>query len=134
MASARVVDVLSIKMPTQVGLTARVAEALKKAGVDITSLCAWESEGEATFQFTVDDVAAAAQVFQAMDVELTKRTAVQVTMPHRAGALQEVAEKVAQGGLNISHLYATASPGMDEAVVIMFTEDDARAAEVASLA
>ncbi len=38
---------------------------------------------------------------------------------------------MAQGGLNISHLYATASPGMDEAVVIMFTEDDARAAEIA---
>jgi hypothetical protein len=128
MPSAQVVDVLSIEMPTQVGLTARVAEALKKAEVDITSLCAWESEGKATFQFTVDDVT---RVFQAMDVEMTKRTAVQVTMPHRAGALQEVAEKVAQGGLNISHLYATASPGMDEAVVIMFTEDDARAAEIA---
>jgi hypothetical protein len=123
MSNARLTEQLVCSMPTRVGLLADVAEAISQAGVNIIAISAYERDGEGKFLMVTDDNAKATAALARLSAQIRARGVVAVEMPNKVGALDEVARKVAEAGVNIDYIYGTGG-GADSATVVFATDDD----------
>ena len=123
MKNARVITQLVCAMPTKVGLLADIAEALAAADVNVTAMCAYESDDRGEFMLVTSDNAKATQALEAMGGEVTTQSAVAVDMPDRPGALAEVARAIGDAGINIQYTYGSTTQ-QESATIIFSTADD----------
>jgi hypothetical protein len=126
---------LTAKLESRVGLLAAISSRLGEAGVNIGALIAYEMEGEGEFTLVCSDTTAAAEVLRGFGAEIEEESAVSVEMENQPGALAEVSEKIAEAGVNIEYVYATAcgdTCGCTHATVVFHTDDDSRAFEALS--
>jgi len=123
MSTGRLTEQLVCSMPTRVGLLADVAEALREAGVNIMAISAYERDGKGKFLMVTDDNVKATAALARLNAEVRARAVVAVEMPNRVGALDEVARKIAEAGVNIDYIYGTGG-GAETATVIFATDED----------
>ncbi len=126
MAKAKKVKQLSFTLPTRAGLLADVTDALAKAKVNITAICAYEMAKNAYFMLTTDSAARARKCLAFLRIGLEEEDVVVVEMPNKVGELQRVAKKVADAGINIDYMYGTAATGKSSTCVFK-TSDDKKA-------
>jgi hypothetical protein len=129
MAKARKVKEISFTMADKVGLLSGVTTAIAKAKVNITAICAYAMENSATFMLTTDSNAKAKKALAPLGVAVEEADVVEVEMPNKSGELQKVARKIADGGIDIEYMYATAGKGKT-ATCIFKTADDVKAIKV----
>jgi len=127
--AVRVETQLVCSMPSRVGLLADIAEALRKAGVNITAFSAYERDGEAKFLMVTSDNAKATEALGRLNAKVREKSVVAVDMPNKPGALEEITKKIAEAGINIEYSYGTAGAA-DVATVVLKTADDAKAASL----
>jgi hypothetical protein len=126
MAKARKIKQLSFTMPNKVGLLSEISTALTSAKVNMVGLCAYEMYNEAYFMLVTDSTKKAKKVLAKIGVKVREEDAVITEMPNKAGALQKVAKKIADAGININYLYGTAGTGRFSMCVLK-TSDDRKA-------
>jgi hypothetical protein len=129
MAKARRVKQLSFTMPNKVGLLAEVSSAISGAGVNITSIWAYEVDGNANFVLIADSNAKAKRALAKMGIEVKEEDVVSVEMPNKPGELEKVAKKLSDAGINVNYLYGTTGSGKS-CVCIFKTSDNAKAVRV----
>jgi hypothetical protein len=126
MAKAKKVKQLSLFLPDRVGLLAEVSALIAKAKVNISAICAYQSEDKAQFLIVAESNAKAKKALAALGVEVKEEDVVCVEMPNNAGELARVAGKLADAGVNINFSWATAFVGKTSAWVIK-TSNNAKA-------
>jgi hypothetical protein len=126
MAKARKVKEISFTMPNRVGLLSGVTTAIAGAKVNITAICAYAMENRATFMLTTDSNAKAKKALVPLGVAVEEKDVVEIEVPNKSGELQKVAKKIADGGIDIEYMYATAGKGKT-ATCIFKTADDQNA-------
>ena len=126
MAKAKKIKHLSFMMPDRAGRLSEVTTALNNAKVNITAICAYGMQGEATFMFAADSIAKAKKALAPLRVDIKEYDVVSVEMPNKPGELQKVAKKIGDAGINILYLYGTTVTGR-AASCIFATSDDAKA-------
>ena len=124
MIAARLERQLVASMPARMGLLAEASGALKGAGVNITAISAYERDGVAKFLLVTGDVARAAATLGALGADVSERTAVAITLPDEPGALQDVASRISEAGINIFYVYGTGDESAERATIIFKTADD----------
>ncbi len=129
MAKARKVKEISFNMSNKVGLLSEVTTAVAGAKVNITSICAYAFENDATFMLTTDSNAKAKKALTPLGVTIEEKDVVAVEVPNKPGELQKVAKKIADGGIDIEYMYATAGKGKT-ATCVFKTADDSKAVRV----
>jgi len=129
MAKARKVKEISFTMSDKVGLLSEVTTAVAKAKVNITAICAYAMENSATFMLTTDSNTKAKKALAPLSVTIEEADVVEVEVPNKSGELQKVAKKIADGGIDIQYMYATAGKGKT-ATCIFKTADDVKAIKV----
>ncbi len=120
---------IKASMPDEVGRLAGVTAALKEEGVNILALCAWTEDGTGKLLMVTDANEKACARVQGMAGECGWAECVCVKAPNTPGALHDVATKLADAGINIEIVYATAGDAA-EATLVLFTGDNAKAAEL----
>jgi len=115
-------------MPTRIGALADVTRALADAGVDIEGIGAYDKDGRGEFMLVVSDNAAGASALRAIGAEVTEKPVILVEVDNTAGALAEIAEKVAAADINVSWVYASAAG--PRATIVLRTSDNERAVEL----
>jgi hypothetical protein len=123
MTVARMTKEIIAVVPARVGLLADVTEAIKVAGVNITAVSAYERDGQGKFLLVTDDNDAASKALARLNADVREKDVVVVELPDRPGALEEVARKVAEAGINIEYTFGTVGPG-GVARVVLKTSDD----------
>ncbi len=126
MAKAKKVKQLSFMMPDRAGLLSDITTALSNSKVNISNICAYGMEGQATFMLTTDSNAKAKKAIAPLGVELKEEDVLVVEMSNKPGELQKVAKKLADAGINILYMYGTTTGGRT-ASGIMVTSNDAQA-------
>ncbi len=126
MAKAKKMKHLQFMMPDKAGQLAEVTTALASARVNISAICAYGMEGEATFMFAADSPAKAKKALARLGVEVKEYDVVSAEMSNKPGELQKIAKKIGDAGINIMYMYGTTAPGRS-AACIMATSDDAAA-------
>ena len=126
MAKGRKVKEISFTMSNKVGLLSEVTRAVAGAKVNITSICAYAMENNAYFMLTTDSNTKAKRALEPMGVLIEERDVVEIEVPDKPGELQKIAKKIAEAGIDIEYMYATASSGKKETCIFM-TADNPKA-------
>jgi hypothetical protein len=129
MAKGRKVKQLSFTLPTRAGLLSDVTDALAKARVNITAICAYEMAKNAYFMLTTDSPARARKCLTFLRIGLEEEDVVVVEVPNKVGELQKVARRISEAGINIDYMYGTAAAGRSSTCVFK-TSDDKKAVKV----
>ena len=129
MAKARKVKEISFTMPNKVGLLSEVTTAIAGAKVNITAICAYAMENSAYFMLTTDSNAKAKKTLAPLGVEIEEEDVVAVELPNKSGELEKVAKRMADAGIDIEYMYATAG-GSKTATCIFKTADDKKTIKV----
>ena len=129
MAKARRVKEISFTMPNKVGLLSEVTAAIAGAKVNISTICAYAMENSATFMLTTDSNAKAKKALAPFGVTIEEQDVVAAEVPNKPGELQKVAKRIADGGIDIEYMYATAGKGKT-AICAFKTADDSKAVKV----
>jgi hypothetical protein len=109
---------LTLSLESKPGVLAKICRALADAGVNITALCAAEAAGRGKIRMVVSDPARAREALKAAGLRCGEEPALALTMEDHPGALARVAEKLAQGRINIKCAYATTAGGGHATVVL----------------
>ena len=128
MANARRAREISFTMPNKVGLLSEVTTAIAKAKVNITAICAYGMENNAFFMLTTNSNAKAKKALTPLGMAIEEKDVVEVEMPNKPGELQKVAKKIADAGIDIAYVYATAGGG--KTTCVFRSADDQRAIKV----
>jgi hypothetical protein len=129
MAKARKAKEISFTMPNKVGLLSEVTTAIAGAKVNITALCAYAMENSAYFMLTANSNAKAKKALAPLGAAIEERDVVEVEMPNKPGELQKVATRIADAGIDIEYMYATAGKGKT-ATCVFKTADDQKTIKV----
>jgi hypothetical protein len=125
MAKAKKTKEISFTMPDKVGLLSEVTTAIAGARVNIAAICAYAMENSAYFMLTADSTAKAKKALAPLGVAIDERDVVEVEIPNKPGELQ----KIADAGIDIEYMYATAGKGKT-ATCVLKTADDQKAMRV----
>jgi hypothetical protein len=110
---------LTVSAQSKPGVLAKVCDAVARAGVNITALCAAESSGRGRIRLVVSDPARAKQALTAAKIRCGEEPALLLSLDDRPGALAAVAARLASAKINIKCAYATvASAGAPAQVVV----------------
>lgn len=129
MAKARKVKEIGFTMPNKVGLLSEITTAIAGAKVNITAICAYGMENTAYFMLTTDGNAKAKKALSPLGVAIEEKDVVEVEVLDKPGELQKVAKKIADAGIDIEYMYATASSGKKETCIFM-TSDNSKTVKV----
>jgi hypothetical protein len=129
MAKARKVREISFTMQNKVGLLWEVTAAIAGAKINITAICAYGMENTAYFMLTTDSNAKAKKALAPLGFGIEEKDVVEVEVPDKPRELQKVVKKVADAGIDIEYMYATASSGKTETCIFM-TSDNKKAIKV----
>jgi hypothetical protein len=129
MAKARKSKEISFSTGDRVGLLSEVTAAITRAKVNITAICAYAMENEGYFMLTTDSNARAKKALTPFGAEVEENEVVEVELANKPGELQKVAKKIADGGIDIEYMYATAGAGKTVTCVFK-TADDKKAIRI----
>jgi len=123
MTRARKVKEISFTMSNKVGLLSEVAAAITGAKVNIAAICAYAMENSATFMLTTDSNAKAKKALTALGITIEEKDVVAAEVPDKPGELQKVARRIADAGIDIEYMFATAGKGKTATCVFKTTDD-----------
>jgi hypothetical protein len=129
MAKARKAKEMSFTMPNKAGLLSEVSRAIAGAGVNITAICAYAMGNTAYFMLTTASNVKAKKALEPWGVLIEERDVVEVELLNRPGELQKVAKRIADAGIDIEYMYATAGAGKSTTCVFK-TANDMKAIKV----
>ncbi len=100
---------ITVALVNRPGTLLRACEALGRAGVNIDGACGYVSDHLGVFHVLVEDAERARRTLLNADLEIREERSVLVTpVENRPGAAAAVLRRVAEAGVNIDLLYATA--------------------------
>jgi hypothetical protein len=109
---------ITVSLESKPGVLAKLCRTLADAGINITAIHAAEAAGRGKIKLLVDDPARAKDALKAAKYRTSEEPALTLTLDDRPGALAGVAEKLAQGKVNIKSAYATTAGGGRSMVVL----------------
>lgn len=117
----------SVTLANQPGQLATLARKLSDAGVHIQSLAAIGSDSESLVRLMPDDDDATRRVLHASGLHFEERLVLDTFLPDEPGALAEVAQRLADAGVNIESIYLLHSNA--EGLHFAVTVDDPQLAQ-----
>jgi hypothetical protein len=123
MAKARKAKEISFTMPNKAGLLSGVSRAISGASVNITAICAYAMGDTAYFMLTTASNVKTKKALESWGVAIEERDVVEVELLNRPGELQKVAKRIADAGIDIEYMYATAGAGKSTTCVFKTTND-----------
>ena len=129
MAKAKRSKQLSFALANRVGLLSIVSTALSDAKINMHAICAYGMGKQAYFMVVTDKNAKAKKALGKLKKNVAEEDVISVEMPNRVGALQKVAKKIADAGIDIIYMYGTAGTGK-ASICVFKTVDDTKAIKV----
>ena len=126
---AQVCKHIEAEVSDKIGRLAEVTDKLKDAGVNIVALLAWVEDGTGKLRMAVDDTDKACAAVSDMMDKCECGEVVCASVPNRPGALNKIAHKLAEAGIAVHCVYATAGNGT-QATIALVTDDNAKAARI----
>jgi hypothetical protein len=95
----------SVTLANQPGQLATLARRLSDAGAQIESLAAIAEDGDSLIRFMPDDSDIARRVLRDAGLPFEEKPVLDTFLPRTPGALADVAQRLADAGVNIDSIY-----------------------------
>ena len=119
----------TITVQNQPGAVAAIAKALGTAKVNILALLGTAQGATGTVRLAAEDAKRAKKVLDEAKLAYEETGAEQHELANKPGALAQHLEKLAEKGVNLSSIHATAVKGGKKAVVVYTVEAKEKAGE-----
>ena len=123
------VNQLSVFIENRQGRLGEVLAVLKRAHVNILSMCVADTTEYGLLRLIVNDPECGKEALLADGFSSMVTEVLIIKLPHRAGSLSQILELIAAKCINVEYMYGLSVDGADAAVV-MKTGDIAAAGEV----
>jgi hypothetical protein len=131
--TARPAKEITATFTDRTGLTAKVAAAVAAEKVNILAATGYSASGmrrKAIFTLIVDDLVRAEKALEKIGADdVQDSSVIMVETANKVGALERIAGKIADAGINIYYFYSTTSSGKT-ATCVFKTADDKKTIEV----
>jgi len=121
---------LTLRLQNSPGTLARVCQVVAEEHINIVAI---NLASPLVVRILVDNPTHAAGVLRERNYHVEERDVIYTTAPNDPGALLRVARLIADAGINMEYLYATALEGQAMASVVVGVPDAERAASAAGL-
>ena len=118
----------TVTIDNRPGAVAGIAKTLGNAKVNILALLGTAEGTSGTVQLVVEDARRAKKALDEARLTYKETTTEEYELPNKPGALAQMLEKLANRGINLNSIYATAPKGGKKAVVICTAEAATKAA------
>jgi hypothetical protein len=115
---------LSIAMENAPGQLGRVCRALAQANVNIRGISVSDATDISTIRLLVNDVPAAKKVLREAGVQFVSQEVLVLDLEDKPGALEKVASRLGEAGVNIHYLYGTGESGQKGVMVLRVSDVD----------
>ena len=126
---AKIKEVLATT-ENKVGVLAQVSSVIAKAGVNITAICAYAEGDKAQFMIVTTDSQKVAALLKESGYDVKENPVVKVLLENKAGALQEMCEKLATANIDLNYIYGTVGEGDRPAAIIFSSNNDDKAIDL----
>ena len=127
---AKVLKELQFETPNKTGVLAKVAEAMKKARVNLEQAWACGKGSRGHFGVVTSNNARAKKALKSLGIRrFSEKDVLMVALPNRVGALAGVARKLAKGRVSVTCLSAT-SAGKNRVAVLIGTSNNKKARRI----
>ena len=113
----------------KVGRLAEVTDQIKDAGVNILALCAWVQENQGHLLVVGSEPDKCCEALSKVVDKCDWDEVVCVTVANEVGALNAVAHKLADAGIQVNQVYVSCGQA-GEATAVLQTSDNAKAVEI----
>jgi hypothetical protein len=127
MLKARPAKEIIVKMPNEIGALDRMAKTISDKGANLLAVTAWVEGADAVIRLVTDDTSRVMDTLKAHDYAAREADVLVVEVPHKPGMLRRITSSLAEGGIDIHHLYATAPTGLAESMVVFASANNDRA-------
>ena len=127
MLKARHGEEIVVRTSDKIGALAALSKIIAEKGVSILAMSAWVEDGEGVVRLVTDDNLRTSDVLHEKGYVPQKQDVVLVDAAHKPGILRHLAEALSREGIDISHLFASATINQDECLVVLNTADNGRA-------
>lgn len=118
---------LTIKVQNEIGVLAELAKLLAEHGINILAVSGWVVDGTGLVHLVTDDNLRAADALRKARYNPQEHDVVLTVLPHKAGMLRHITERLAKGGIDLHHLYASATSDADQSLVVFTSANNDRA-------
>ncbi len=121
---------LTLRLQNSPGALARVCQAVAEEHVNIVAI---NLASPIMVRIVVDNPTHAAGVLREQNYHVEERDVIYTTAPNDPGALLRVTRLIAEAGINMEYMYATAIEGQPMASLVVGVPDAERASAAAGL-
>ncbi len=109
MLKARINKELVVKVRNEIGLLADISRLIASKGINVQAASAWVEGDNGVIHLITDDNLRAMDTLRAKSYQPREMDVVVADLPHKPGMLKHVTETLSAAGIDIHHLYATAT-------------------------
>jgi hypothetical protein len=118
---------LALFLENRPGMLARVCEALSAAKINIYAISTSDTVDHIVVRMVVSDSALALVVFEEHGTLVVEDDVLMITSDNKPGALASLANKLAQGKINIEYAYCATLPEAKKGLMILRVSDAKKA-------
>jgi hypothetical protein len=115
---------LSIAMENAPGQLGRMCRALAQANVNIRGISVSDATDISTIRLLVNDVPAAKKALREAGVQFVSQEVLVLNLEDKPGALEKVASRLGEAGVNIHYLYGTGESGQKGVMILRVSDVD----------
>lgn len=116
---------LKVKVQDRPGVLGEVASLLGEKGINVRGMQGWVEGDRGVLCFVVDKLGAASRVLVARGMAPEEEEVLEVELPHKPGAVGEVARKLGDAGVNIRFVFS--GPAGGKRATVYFAVSDVSA-------
>lgn len=121
---AEIGRLITVTVNNEPGQLARLSGALKEAGINIRAVAGWVEGNTGKMKLLADDPEKACTAASAVVDNCSFDEAVCVQVENKTGAMFEIAQKIADAGINVTSVHATAAENEAMATIMLQAENN----------
>jgi hypothetical protein len=130
MSEATIRTQIAVFLDNVPGMLARLCDLLVAAEINILALTVSDTVDHSVVRFVPDKPAEAIHRLGEAGMLVVERDVVAVEAANQPGALHQIANRLADAGINIEYLYGTGLPGAERGLIVFRTSDVEKAREL----
>lgn len=121
---------VSVAMENTPGQLGRVCRVLAQADVNIRGICVADASDVSVIRLLVSDTPAAERALRQAGLTFSTQDVILVELDDRPGALEDVALRLGQAGVNLLYVYGAANGGEGRTQLVLRVSDVETAGQI----
>lgn len=127
MLKARIDKEIVIKVRNDISVLFSLTKLIAERGINILAASAWVEGADGIIHLVTEDNLRVIDLLRAKSYNPREIDVVVVESPHKPGLLRHVTERLANGAIDIQHLYSTAALDQNRCLIVIACTDYERA-------